>query len=134
MTKQLSWRDHINEVVIKLNRANAMLRKRVCINWHIQINLLWYICLNYSNLVRDQNKNVTKHLIISSEKRLINLKLRNFRTSPLYLRLNILKLPVKIFLKDCLLKSKAINNVLPFLFDDWFTFQQSMLIVMANTQ
>ena len=134
MTKQLSWRDHINEVVIKLNRANAMLRKRVCINWHIQINLLWYICLNYSNLVRDQNKNVTKHLIISSEKRLINLKLRNFRTSPLYLRLNILKLPVKIFLKDYLLKIKAINNVLPFLFDDWFTFQQSMLIVMANTQ
>ena len=85
-------------------------------------------------MVRGQNKNVTKHLIISSEKRLINLKPRNFRTSPLYLRLNILKLPVKIFLKDCLLKSKAINNVLPSLFDDWFTFQQSMLIVMANTQ
>ena len=31
--RQLNWRDHINEVAIKLNRANAMLYKiRIFIN------------------------------------------------------------------------------------------------------
>ena len=54
--------------------------------------------------------------------RLMNLKPRNFYTSPLYQRLNILKLPDKIFVENCLLISKAINNFLPSLFVDWFTF------------
>ena len=54
--------------------------------------------------------------------RLMNLKPRNFYTSPLYQRLNILKLPDKIFVENCLLISEAINNFLPSLFVDWFTF------------
>ena len=52
----------------------------------------------------------------------MNFKPKNLPTSPLYLRLNILKLPEKIFLENCLVISKAINNFLPSLFDDWFTF------------
>ena len=54
--------------------------------------------------------------------RLMNLKPRNFYTSPLYPRLNIPKLRDKIFLENCLLIRKAINNFLPSLFVDWFTF------------
>ena len=49
-------------------------------------------------------------------------KPKNFHASPIYLRLNILKLPGKIFLENCLLINKTINNFLPSLFDDWFTF------------
>ena len=49
-------------------------------------------------------------------------KPKNFRTSPIYLRLNILKLPYKMFLENYLLINKTINNFLPSLFDDWFTF------------
>ena len=43
----------------------------------------------------------------------MNFKPRNFHTSPLYLRLNILNLPNKIFLD---------KNFLLSLFDDWFKF------------
>ena len=52
----------------------------------------------------------------------MNFKPRNFHTFPLYLRLNILKLPDKLFFENCLLISKAINIFLQSLFNDWFTF------------
>ena len=79
---------------------------------------------NYGNLVWGQNTNAIKRLAVLQKKalRLMNFKPRNFLTSPLYLRLTILKLPGKIFLENCLLISKAINNILPSLFNDWFTF------------
>ena len=54
--------------------------------------------------------------------RLMNFKPRNFYTFPLYLRLNILKLPEKLFFENHILISKAVNNFLPSLFSDWFTF------------
>ena len=60
--------------------------------------------------------------------RLMKLKPKKFYTSPLYLRLNILKLPEKIFLENCLLISEATNNFLPSLFDDWFTFASETLL------
>ena len=69
---------------------------------------------NYGNLVWGQNTNAIKRLAVLQKKalRLMNFKPRNFHTSPLYLRLNILKLPDKIFLENCLLISKAMNNFL----------------------
>ena len=63
--------------------------------------------LNYGNFVWGQNILQKKVL------RLMNFKPRNFHTSPLYSRLNVLKLPDKIFLENFLLISKAINNFLP---------------------
>ena len=80
--------------------------------------------LNYGNLVWGQNTNAIKHLTILQKiaLRLMNFKTRNFHTSPLYLQLNILKLPDKILLENCLLISKAINNFLPSPFNDWFTY------------
>ena len=126
--KQLNWREHINEVAIKLNRANAMLYKvREFVSTDTLRSIYYAIFdshLNYGNLVWGQNTNAIKRLTILQKKalRLMNFKPRNFHTSPLYLRLNILKLPDKIFLENCLLISKAINNFLPSLFNDWFTF------------
>ena len=80
--------------------------------------------LNYGILVSGQNTNAIKRLTVLQKKalRLINFRPRNFHTSSLYMRLNIIKLPNKIFLENCLLINKAINNFSPFLFDDWFTF------------
>ena len=49
----------------------------------------------------------------------MNFKPRKFPNSPLYLRLNILKLPNKIYFRKLSIR-KAINNSLPSLFDDWF--------------
>ena len=75
--------------------------------------------LNYGNLVCGQNTNAIKRLTVLQKKalRLMSFKPRNFQTSPLNLRLNILKLPDKIFLENCLCISKAINNFLPSLFN-----------------
>ena len=68
--------------------------------------------------------NTIKRLTILQKKtlRLMNFKSANFHTSPLYWRLNILKLPGKTFLENCILISKAMNNFLPSLFNDWLTF------------
>ena len=64
LDRQLSWRDHINEVAIKLNRANTMLYK---VTEYVSTNTFRSIYydifdshLNYSNLVWGQNKNVIK--------------------------------------------------------------------------
>ena len=71
-----------------------------------------------------QNTNAIKRLTILQKQalRLMNFKPRNFHTSLLYLRLSVLKLLDKIFLENYLLISKAINSLLPSLFNDWFTF------------
>ena len=52
----------------------------------------------------------------------MNFKPRNFRTSPLYSSLNVLKLSDAIFLESCPLISKSIYNSLQSQYDDWFTF------------
>ena len=42
--KQLNWRDHVNEIAIKLNRVNAMLNKvREFVSTDTQNYLLCYI-------------------------------------------------------------------------------------------
>ena len=116
--KQLNWREHINEVAIKLNRANAMLYKvREFVSTDTLRSIYYAIFdshLNYGNLVWGQNTNAIKRLTILQKKA---LRLMNFKP-----RLDILKLPDKIFLEKYLLISKAINNFLPSLFNDWFTF------------
>ena len=127
--KQLNWRDDINEVAIKLNRTNAIPYKVREFVSNDTLRSIYYAIfdshLNYGNLVWGQNTNAIKRLTVLQKKalRLMNFKLRNFHTSPLYLRLNILKLPDKIFLENYLLISKviSINNFLPSLFNDWFT-------------
>ena len=104
---------------------------RICIinkvREYVSTNTLRFICyaifdshLNYDNLVWGHNTNTIKRLPILQKKalRLLNFKSTNFHTSPLYLRLNILKLPDETFLENCILISKAMNNFLPSLFND----------------
>ena len=137
--KQLNWRDHINEVTIKLNRANALLFKvREYVSTDTLRSIYYAIFdsyLNYGSLVWGQNTNAIKCLTILQKKalRLMNFKPRNIHTSPLYLRLNILNLPSKIFLENCLLISKAINNFLPSLFDGWFKFASETHLCETHT-
>ena len=66
--KQLSWRDHINEVAIKLNKANAMLYK---VSEFVSTNTLRSIYyaifdshLSNGNLFWGQNTNTLKRLTI----------------------------------------------------------------------
>ena len=68
--------------------------------------------LNYGNLVWVQNRNTIKLLTILQKKgwRPMNFEPRNFHISPLFLTLNIFKLPDKIIVQNCLLITQAINN------------------------
>ena len=56
--------------------------------------------LNYDTFVWGQNANAIKRNIFSKKKtlRLMNVWPRNFQIFPLFLSLNILKLPDKVFL------------------------------------
>ena len=79
--------------------------KGICIYPLITHSNLLDSQLNYGNLIWGQNVNTIKLLTILQKKalRLMNFKPRNFHTSPLFLTLNILKLPDKIILENCLL-------------------------------
>ena len=54
--------------------------------------------------------------------RIINFKPRNCNTSPLFRENAILKLIDKVHLENILFDNKYINNLLPPIFNDWFTF------------
>ena len=89
--KQLNWRDHINEVAIKLNKANAMLYKvREFVSTDTLRSIYYAIFdshLSNGNLVWSQNTNTLKHLTIQKKPlKLMNFKPRNVDTCPSYLK------------------------------------------------
>ena len=125
--ENLNWKHHINEVSTKLIRANAILFKiRNYVNPKILRSIYFAIFeshLNYSSIVWAQNPGSIKRLIILQKKalRIINFKPRNCHTSPLFKENVILKLIDKVHLENILFVNKCINNLLPPIFNDWFT-------------
>ena len=124
----LSWQYHINDLSIKLNRANALLskiRKFVslkilrCIYFAIFDSYLCYCCLVWA-----QNYSTIQRIIIKQRKaiRIINLQPRNFHTSPLFKQNSILKFQDKICIENILFVSKSLNNLSPSIFNAWFSF------------
>ena len=85
----LSWQYHVNDLSIKLNRANALLFK---MRKHVSIKILRsiyfaifnsYLC--YCCLVWAQNCSTIQLIIIFKKAiRIINFQQRNFHTSPLF--------------------------------------------------
>ena len=110
---------------LNLNRANASLSKiRNFVNSSILRTIYFVIFeshLNYCCLVLSQNCNAINPLVILQKKalRIINFQPRNSHSSPLFKRSFILKFSDKVT-KNTLFASKSINNLLPFLFNDWF--------------
>ena len=124
----LSWQYHINDLSIKLNRANALLfkmRKHVSLKilrsiyFAIFDSYLFYCCLAWT-----QNCSTTQRIIILQKKaiRIINFQPRNFHTSPLFKQNSILKFQDKICLENILFISKSLNNLSPSVFNTWFSF------------
>ena len=102
----LCWQYHINDISIKLNRANAFLfkmRKYVslkmlrCICFAIFDSYLFYCCIVWAQT-------------------------RNFHTSRLFKENSILKFQDKIWLENIFFISKSLNNLLPSVFNTWFVF------------
>ena len=68
------------------------------------------------------NYNFTKKAV-----RIINFQPRSFHTSPLFKQNSILKFQDKISFENILFVSKSLNNLLPSVFNTWFTFSSDQL-------
>ena len=126
--QHLTWQHHINDLSVKLNRANALLFKiRKFVDDKILRSIYFAIFesnLNNCSLVWAQNYNVINRLVIIQKKalRIMNYQPRNSHTSPLFRKAAVLKFKDKINLENILFISKSINNLLPSLFNNWFVF------------
>ena len=127
--KNLNWKHHVSDIAIKLNRANALLFK---IKNFININTLKTIYyaifdshINYANVIWAQNFNAVNRVSILQKKalRTISFQPRDCHSSPLFKKQNLLKFGDKTQLENVLLVSKYFNNILPSIFDKWFTLR-----------
>ena len=124
----LSWQYHVNDLSVKLNRANALFFK---MRKHVSLKILSSIYfaifdsyLSYCCLVWYQNFSTIQRIIILQKKaiRIINFQPRSFHTSPLFKQNSILKFQDKICLENILFISKYLNNLSPSIFNTWFSF------------
>ena len=117
--QNLNWKDHINDIAVKLNRANALLFKiRNFVNITILKTIYFAIFdshINYANLVWAQNSNAMNRILTLQNKamRIITLESRNCHASPLFSKFKLLKFNDKLLLENVLLISKFINSLLP---------------------
>ena len=125
--KNLNWKHHISDIAIKLNRTNALLFKiRNFVNLNTLKTLYYAIFdthINYANVIWAQNFNAVNRVSILQKKvlRTIIFQPRDCHSSPLFKKQNLLKFEDKIQLENVLLVSKYFNNILPSIFDKWFT-------------
>ena len=124
----LTLQHHVNDLSIKLNRANALLFKmRKYVSLKILRSIYFAIfdsCLSYCCLVWAQNFSTIQRILILQKKavRIINFQPRNFYTSPLFKKNSILKFQDKMCLENILFVSKSLNNLSPSIFNKWFSF------------
>ena len=124
--QNLNWKDDINDVAVKLNRANGLLFK---IRNFVNVTILKAIYLfdshiNYENLVWTQNSNAISRILTLQKKamRIITFQSRNCNSGTLFFKLKLLKFNDEVHLENELLISKFINSLLPPVFNNWFTF------------
>ena len=121
----LSWQYHVNDLSIKLNRANALLfkiRKYVCLKILKSIYFaIFDSYLSYCCLVWAQNQSTIQRILIL-RKKAVNFQPRNSHTSPLFKLNFILKFQDKICLENVLFVSKSFNNLTLSVFRTWFSF------------
>ena len=113
---------------MKLNRTNDLLYTiRNFVDRHILRTIYFAIFgthLNYANLIWGQNLNVVSRIVILQKKalRIMNFQSRDSHSSPLFKSNHILKLEDKILIENILFINKSLNNLLPPIFKNWFTF------------
>ena len=80
--------------------------------------------LNYANTVWGQKKNSLNYLFLLQKKviRIISFDIRNAHSNPLFYRHEIVKVPDKIIIENCLFIIKSINFNLPSIFNNWFSY------------
>ena len=128
INENLDWKQHIHDIATKLNRANVLLYTiGNFVNRHILRTIYFAIFdthLNYGNLIWGQNLNAVSRIVILQKKalRIMNFQSRDSHSSPLFKSNHILKLEDKILIENILFINKSLNNLLPPIFKNWFTF------------
>ena len=126
--ENLNWKQHIHDIAIKLNRANALLSIiRNYVN-KLTLRTIYFAIfdshINYANLIWGQNLHSLSRIIILQKKalRIMNFQSRDSHSSPLFKSNHILKLEDKILIENILFINKSLSNLLPAIFKNWFTF------------
>ena len=126
--ENLTWKQQISDIAIKLNKANGILSKLRHFIDRKTLKSIYHAIfephLYYSSLVWAQNSNSIKRLFVLQKKslRIIYFLNHNAHTSPLFRDLNILKLLDKIAPENCLFLNKYFNKCLSTIFKNGFTF------------
>ena len=113
--ENLTWKQQICDISIKSNKTNGILSKLRHFIDRQTLKLIYHAIfepdLYYSSLVWAQNSNSIKRLFVLQKKslRIIYFLNHNAHTSPLFRDLNILKLPDKIALENCLFINISAN-------------------------
>ena len=125
----LSWQYHVNNLSVKLNRANALLFK---MRKHVSCKILRSIYfaildsyLSYCCLVWAQNfSTIPIQWIVILQKRLLELLIFNQGIfipvtcqTKLHLKISRQNLPRKYFICQ-----QSLNNLSPLVFNKWFSF------------
>ena len=120
--ENLKWKQHIHDIAIKVNRANALLFTiRNYANKHILRTIYFAIFdshINYANLIWGQNLHPVNRIVILRKKasRIMNFQSIDSHSSPLFKSNHILKLQDKIIIENILFINKSFNNLLPPIF------------------
>ena len=122
INENFNWKQHIHDIAIKLNRANALLSIiRNYVNKHTLRTIYFAIFdshINYANLIWGQNQHALSRIIILQKKalRIMNFQSRDSHSSPLFRSNHILKLEDKILIENIIFISKSFNNLPPPIF------------------
>ena len=124
--KFLLWDHQVNNIAVKLIRANALLLKiRNYVNMKTLRNIYYTIFdTTYSFIVWAQKINTVNRLTILQKIApcIMNFKDQLFHSSPIFPENNNLKFIDKITLENIHFVNKSINRQVPPIFYDWFTF------------
>ena len=126
--KGLTWKQHINHVALKLNKANAILSKLRHVLDIKTLRSVYYAIfeshLCYASLVWAQSNISVKrlHLLQKKSLRLMFFQSRNSHTGPLFKTSKILKSFDKTALENCIFIIKSLKGLLPSIFNNWFKF------------
>ena len=119
--KNLNWKHHVSDIAIKLNRGNALLFKIMNFANVNTLRTIYYATfdshINYVNVIWAQNFNALNRVSI-----LLSFQPRDCHSRPLFKKQSLLNFEDKIQVENVLLVSKYFNNILPSIFDKWFTF------------
>ena len=126
--ENLNWKQHIHDIVIKLNRANALLS--IIRNYVNKLTLrtiyfaIFDFHINYADLIWVQNLPSLSRIIILQKKvlRIMNFQSRDSLSSPLFRSNHILKLEDKTLVWNIIFINKSFNNLLPPIFKIWSNF------------